>query len=116
MKTVWSFGVLAATLWCSGSAMATAVSDKAMTSVTVDEGAGKHGSNRTVHFRRDKVNINVASKSRLMTLDGVSAVVAEKIINYRGVHGAFRRASDLGKVDGVGRDVLKRNAAHITVK
>src|SRR5688572_19989503 len=49
-----------------------------------------------------KVNINTASVKDLMTLAGVGKAVAEQIVEYRAAHGAFKRAQDIRKVEGLG--------------
>jgi competence protein ComEA len=63
-----------------------------------------------------KVNINTASVKDLMTLDGVGKKVAEKIVEYRGAHGAFKKAADLRKVEGLGDGLWERNKDRIVVK
>lgn len=66
--------------------------------------------------KAQKVNINEASKSELMKLEGVGASAAERIIAYREAHGPFKRAQDLEKVDKVGRAALEKNPGRIVVK
>ena len=63
-----------------------------------------------------KVNINAASRTDLMKLDGVGSGAAKKIIAYRQANGPFKRPQDLAKVEGLTKDVLERNAGRITVK
>ena len=63
-----------------------------------------------------KVNINTASVKDLMTLTGVGKKVAEKIVEYRGAHGAFRKAEDVRKVEGLGDALWERNKDRIVVK
>jgi competence protein ComEA len=63
-----------------------------------------------------KININTASVKDLMTLDGVGRKVAEKIVEYRGAHGAFKKAADLRKVEGLGDALWERNKDRIVVK
>jgi competence protein ComEA len=63
-----------------------------------------------------KVNINTASVKDLMTLTGVGKKVAEKIVEYRGAHGAFRKAEDVRKVEGLGDALWERNKERIVVK
>ena len=62
------------------------------------------------------ININTASRTDLMKLDGVSATLAERIIAYRERRGPFRRVADLERVEGVRRALLQRNAGRIVVK
>ena len=63
-----------------------------------------------------KVNINTASVKELMMLTGVGKKVAEKIVEYRGAHGAFRKAEDVRKVEGLGDALWERNKDRIVVK
>jgi competence protein ComEA len=63
-----------------------------------------------------KVNINTASVKDLMTLTGVGKKVAEKIVEYRGAHGAFKKAEDVRKVEGLGDTLWERNKERIVVK
>jgi competence ComEA-like helix-hairpin-helix protein len=63
-----------------------------------------------------KVNINTASVKDLMMLSGVGKKVAEKIVEYRGAHGAFRKAEDVRKVEGLGDALWERNKDRIVVK
>jgi competence protein ComEA len=63
-----------------------------------------------------KVNINTASVKDLMTLTGVGKKVAENIVEYRGAHGAFKKAEDVRKVDGLGDALWERNKERIVVK
>ena len=63
-----------------------------------------------------KVNINTASVKDLMTLTGVGKKVAEKIVEYRGAHGAFKKAEDVRKVEGLGDTLWERNKDRIVVK
>lgn len=63
-----------------------------------------------------KVNINTASVKDLMTLTGVGKKVAEKIVEYRGAHGAFKKAEDVRKVEGLGDALWERNKERIVVK
>ncbi|MBI3826987.1 MAG: ComEA family DNA-binding protein [Candidatus Rokubacteria bacterium] len=64
----------------------------------------------------DKVNINTADVKELMTLHGVHHKAAEKIVEYRDAHGAFKKPEDIKKVDGVGHGLWERNHDRIVVK
>jgi competence ComEA-like helix-hairpin-helix protein len=64
----------------------------------------------------DKVNINTADVKALMTLQGVGRSLAEKIVQYRDVHGPFKKATDLRKVEGVGDGVWEKNRERVVVK
>jgi competence ComEA-like helix-hairpin-helix protein len=63
-----------------------------------------------------KVNINEASRAELMTLAGVGAGTADRIIAHRTANGPFKRLQDLEKVDGVGKGVVEKNAGRLAIK
>ena len=109
MKTMRWIAALGLTAWCVGGAVVAGVDDKAARAEAAD--ARTHGK-ADAH----KVNINGASKAELMKLDGVTAGLAQKIIAYRDAHGPFKRAHDLAKVEGVGKEVLEKNSGRIAVK
>lgn len=49
-----------------------------------------------------KININKASQSELEGLNGIGAVLAQKIIEYREEKGSFKNIEDIMKVSGIG--------------
>lgn len=48
------------------------------------------------------VNINTADASRLDTLPGIGPALAQRIIEYRELHGPFKSLEDLKNVSGIG--------------
>ena len=52
--------------------------------------------------RAGPVNLNTATLAQLDTLPGVGPVLAQRIVDHRERHGAFRAVSDLRQVDGIG--------------
>jgi competence ComEA-like helix-hairpin-helix protein len=105
MRTMQWIGVVMVAAYWLGGGVAAGSEDK------------PHKAETKAHVKAEaRVNINDASKAELMKLDGVSAGVAQKIIAYREAHGPFKRAHDLGKVGGVAKDVLEKNAGRIAVK
>jgi len=65
---------------------------------------------------KSKVNINTADVKGLMTLTGVSRKLAEKIVAHRDGRGAFKKAEDIRKVEGVGNGVWEKNRQRIVVR
>lgn len=63
-----------------------------------------------------KINVNTASKAELMKLKGIGASVADKIIEYRNVHGPFKKPEDIRKVRGVGKGLWEQNRDAIAVE
>lgn len=49
-----------------------------------------------------KININTALPADLKGLPGIGEVMAERIIEYRELHGRFTKTEDIKKVKGIG--------------
>jgi len=62
------------------------------------------------------VNINTADVKELMKLEGINHKVAEKIVEYRGAHGPFKKPEELRKVEGVGNGLWEKNRTRIVIK
>ena len=103
MKMLGWVVAVVAVMWCTGAAGA------------AEEKHAK-GEAREASQAEHKVNINEASQSELMKLQGVGAGTAKKIVAWREAHGPFKRLQDLEKVPGVGREVLEKNHGRIAVK
>ena len=52
-----------------------------------------------------KVNLNRALKSELITLPGIGPALADRIIAYRYEFGTFKTIDDLGNVKGIGEKI-----------
>lgn len=61
------------------------------------------------------ININTASKEKLMSLNGVGEGTAEKIIKYREQNGYFNAIEDLMNVSGIGESKFNGLKDDITV-
>lgn len=62
-----------------------------------------------------KVNINTASASELITLDGIGESTAAKIIAYRQANGSFASIEEIKKVSGIGDRKYEAIKDRITV-
>ncbi len=61
------------------------------------------------------VNINTAEVSQLSNLPRVGQKAAQRIVDYRRDHGAFKKTSDLMQVKGFGAKSFEKLSAYITV-
>lgn len=50
----------------------------------------------------DRVNINTADEAALESLPGIGPALAQRILDYRKVHGPFARIEDIMEVSGIG--------------
>jgi len=76
----------------------------------------KRTAERAAVDAKSKININTADVKALMTLTGVSRKLAEKIVEHRDGRGAFKKAEDIRKVEGVGNGVWEKNRERIVVR
>ncbi len=63
-----------------------------------------------------RININTASAEELTQLIRIGPVYAERIIEYRDVHGPFEQPRDIMKVKGIGPKTWETNQDCITVE
>ncbi|XP_068189105.1 endonuclease/exonuclease/phosphatase family domain-containing protein 1 [Antennarius striatus] len=64
---------------------------------------------------QERININAATEEELMTLPGVSRVVAQNIVEYRDCIGGFKKVEDLALVSGIGATKLESIKLEICV-
>ena len=106
--------------WCRHTAVIVmALMIMPWTAVAADKAANAPGRTATASTTVGadaKVNINTASAKELMTLNGIGAKVAERIVAYREANGPFKKAEDLKKVEGIGKGLWERNRERIVAK
>lgn len=61
------------------------------------------------------LDINTATVDELMTLPGIGATLAQRIVDYRSENGAFESLSDLLNVDDIGQTRLENILDYITI-
>ena len=62
------------------------------------------------------ININTATVEELVDLPSIGQKVAERIIQYRKKHGAFKTLEDLKTVRGIGDKIFEKIKPLIRVK
>lgn len=63
-----------------------------------------------------RIDLNSAAKETLMTLPGIGEVLAQRIVDYRAAHGAFRSVSELMQIEGIGEKRYNAILEFITVE
>jgi competence protein ComEA len=63
----------------------------------------------------DRMDINDAEAPELELLPGIGPVLAERIVEYRQQHGAFRSIEALDAVPGIGPITIERLRPHIRI-
>lgn len=61
------------------------------------------------------ININTATKSELMSLDGIGEKIAEEIISYRKNNNGFKTIDEIKNVNRIGNTVFNKIKDKITV-
>ncbi len=61
------------------------------------------------------ININLATKEELTNLPGIGDATAEKIVDYRQIHGSFKSIEDIMNVSGIKDKLFSKIKDHITV-
>ena len=115
-------------LWASGGAFATLATLAAISPTNAhaqataarassDLVARDQSSDRPMQKRpTGKLNLNTATGEQLQLLPGIGPAKAERILEWRQKHGAFRRVADLRRVKGFGYRTLKKLERYIDIK
>lgn len=61
------------------------------------------------------VDLNKATQAELEALKGIGETKAKAIIDYRTKNGPFKSADDLDKVKGVGKGIISKIGADVTI-
>ena len=61
------------------------------------------------------VNINTADIAELAQLPGIGEVLAQRIVDYRTIHGRFTAVEQLTNVEGIGEGKLEAILEQITI-
>lgn len=64
----------------------------------------------------EKVNINKATVEDLTQLNGIGPAYAERIVEYREVHGPFERPEGIMNVKGIGQKIWETNKGRIIIE
>ena len=63
----------------------------------------------------ERININTAGVDELVALPGIGRAYAERIVEYRGKNGPFKKPEDLLNVRGIGEKTFERIRDRVTV-
>ena len=65
--------------------------------------------------QKEKVNLNEAGESVLMTLPGIGKSKAEAIVRYRTEHGTFKKIEEIKQIEGIKDGVFQKIKDFITI-
>jgi len=69
---------------------------------------GKKRGKKEQNLKDKSININSATKDKLILLPGIGESTAEKIIKFRDLHGNFKKIQDIMKVKGIGKKKFEK--------
>ena len=62
-----------------------------------------------------RININTAEAEQLILLPGIGEELAQRIVEYREMHGKFTSLKELENVKGIGHETLNKICQIITI-
>lgn len=84
---------------------------------TQSEGDNKSaGNTKTTEGGSNRININTASETELMTIPGIGQSKASKIIAYRDSNGGFAQVEDIMFITGIKEGMFNKIKDYITVE
>lgn len=92
-------------LVCSGLCAGAALAEEPVTPVAAAQGEGAPA----------LIDLNRADVAMLTTLPGIGQKRAEAILAFRQTHGGFRSVSQLLQIKGIGRAMLRKLRALVTL-
>lgn len=87
-----------------------------VTGVWAGATTGDTSAKEVIEISDERVNLNTASKTELMTLPGIGQAKAESIVAYRETNGAFSSVEEIMQVDGIKEGLYTRIKDKIRVK
>lgn len=103
-------------IYCEVTNKACLTEEKVITSIIEEKEEQKEKPNTKEENKLNTlVNINTATKEELMSLNGIGESKADKIIDYRNTHGAFKTIDEIKNVSGIGESVYEKIKEYIEV-
>jgi comEA protein len=84
-------------------------------SAPATETSAVSGSSSVKQSTSGLININTASLAQLDSLPGIGTTYAQRIIDYRSLHGGFKSTHDIVQVKGIGEGTYTKIKDQITV-
>lgn len=109
MKNSFVFLTILLILWCTIASISV-MSNNISNGINIAPSESLPDSN--YNFR---ININTAEAEKLSLLPGIDNELAQRIIEYREIHGNFTTLQELGNVKGIGNKTLNNIEQMITV-
>ena len=108
--------VVAGTTWLGSGPALASPSVTVSAAAANDDAAPDRPAKRSAKTISGKLNLNTATADQLVMLPGVGPTKADRIVDWRTKHGAFKRVADLRHVKGFGFKTLKKLEPYLDVK
>ncbi len=84
--------------------------------IGTDSSAEENVKETEVDSSHKKLNINVATKEELMSVDGIGETIASRILMKREELGSFKIIEQITEVDGIGQKTFDKIKNYLTVE